>query len=162
MEKSTKFYVKNLMWKRMLAFPTQEQKSMKMFSSSDVTLTPESKKKPQRILFMKCNDYVGIFSNMWLDTNAQCSSCIKFESIQTLKNCNVISLLMTKKAQKTGKKVNSVYEFAIFVSLKWIYCNIYPVIYLFRQCNVRLKDCSKCIMKLRNFRKGVVLICRKH
>ena len=74
MEKSTEFYVKNLMWKRMLAFPTQEQKSMKMFSSSDVTLTPESKNKPQRILFMKCNDYVGIFSNLWLDKNAQCLS----------------------------------------------------------------------------------------
>ena len=74
MEKSTEFYVKNLMWKRMLAFPTQEQKSMKMFSSSDVTLTPESKKKPQRILFMKYNDFVDIFSNLWLDKNAQCSS----------------------------------------------------------------------------------------
>ena len=33
---------------------------------------------------------------------------------------------MAKKAQNTSKKVNSFYECAIIVTLKRIYCNIYP------------------------------------
>ena len=95
------------------------------------TLTPKSKKKPQKIVFMKCSDHVGTTSNLWLDENAQCLSCIKSESLQTLKdgvfskNCDVISLLMTERAQNTGKKVYNFYECAIIVSLSWIYCKIY-------------------------------------
>ena len=97
--------------------------------------TSKSKKKPQRIVFMKCSDHVGTTSNLWLDENPQCLSCIKFESLQTLKpgvlaRCfDVISLLTTKRAQKTGKEVNSFYQCAI------------------------LKDCWKSIVKLRNLRK---------
>ena len=53
---------------------------------------------------MKCTDHVGTSSNLWLDENTQCSSCIKFELLQTLKpgvlpwNCDVISSLMKKRA----------------------------------------------------------------
>ena len=69
---------------------------------------------------------------MWLGENPQCLSCINFESFQTLKpgvpprNCNVISFLITKRAQNTSEKVNSLYECAIIVTLQWVYCKIYP------------------------------------
>ena len=69
---------------------------------------------------------------MRLDENPQCLSCINFESLQTLKsgvtprNCNLISFLITKRAQNTSEKVNSLYECVIIVTLQWIYCNIYP------------------------------------
>ena len=80
---------------------------------------------------MKCSDHVGTTSNLKLDENAQCSSSIKFELLQTMpdvlpRNCDAISLLITKRAQNTGEKVNNFYECAIVVSLEWIYCNIYP------------------------------------
>ena len=42
-------------------------------------------------------------------------------------------------------------------SLKWIYYNTH----LFEQWNIRLKDCSKRIVKLRNWWKRVAIICRK-
>ena len=42
------------------------------------------------------------------------------------KNCNVISFLLTKRAQNDSRKVNSFCECAIIVKLKWIYCNINP------------------------------------
>ena len=70
--------------------------------------------------------------NLWLAGNAQCLSCINFEPLQTLKpgvpprNCHVISFLMTKRAQKTSKNENSFYECATIVTLKCIYCDIYP------------------------------------
>ena len=95
------------------------------------TPTRKSKKKPQMIVFMKFSDLVGTSQNLWIDENAQCLSCIKSESLLTLKpgvfprNSNIISYLMTKRAQKTSKKVNSFYDCAIFVTLKWIYGNIY-------------------------------------
>ena len=69
---------------------------------------------------------------MWLGGNAQCLSCINFEWLQTLKpgvpsrNCNVFSSLMTTIAQNIRKKENSFYECAIIVTLKWIYCDMYP------------------------------------
>ena len=47
--------------------------------------TPKSKNKPQKTAFMKCSYHVGASSNLQLDENAQCSSCIKFELLQTLK-----------------------------------------------------------------------------
>ena len=50
---------------------------------SQVISTPKSKskKKPQKIIFMKCSDHVGTTSSLWLDENAQCSSCTKFGSL---------------------------------------------------------------------------------
>ena len=95
------------------------------------TPTSKSKKKPQMIVIMKCSYHVGTSSNLWLDENAQCLSCIKFESLQTLKpsvlpsKCTVI-LLLTKTAQNSSKEVNSFYVCAIIVKLKWTYCNIFP------------------------------------
>ena len=92
------------------------------------TPTSKSKKKFQRIVFLKCSDHVDTTSNQWLDENAQYSSSIKFGLLQTIKagNCDISSLLMTRRAQSTGKEVNSFYERAIVVSLHGIYFNIYP------------------------------------
>ena len=39
---------------------------------------PKSKNKPQKTAFRKCSYHVGASSNLQLDENAQCSSCIKF------------------------------------------------------------------------------------
>ena len=115
------------------------------------TPIPKSKKKPQIILFIKCSDHVGTSFKSMLDENAQYLSCIKFESVQTLKpgvvprNCNVISFLMTGTAQNNSKKVNSFYECAIIVTLKWVFCNIYPASIWTVECKIEglFKMCGK-------------------
>ena len=82
------------------------------------TPMPKSKKKPQRTVFVKCSDHVGTSSNLWLDDNVQCSSCMKFESCQTLqpgalpRNCDVILFLMKKEPKTVAKKLNRLYECA--------------------------------------------------
>ena len=116
------------MEKDIYIFKTKAKEYEKDLNQVMSTATLKSKKKFQRIVFLKCSDHVDTTSNLWLDENTQCSSSIKFGSLQIIKagNCNIISLLMTRRAQSTGKKVNSFYKRAIVVSLHWIYFNIYP------------------------------------
>ena len=118
----------------------------------------KSRKTPQRNVFLKCNDHFAqASSNLWLDENAQCSSCIKFESTQTLKsgilprNSDVISLLLTKRAQNTGKKVNNFNECAIITSLLWVNCNIYPA--SLRNVERKIEGLFQMYQKIKKFTK---------
>ena len=81
-----KSMMKNLVWKRIFAFWTQGQSSMKTISIKWCLLQHQNQRRHlERILFMKCSDHVFTSSDLWLDENAQCLPCIKLESLQTLK-----------------------------------------------------------------------------
>ena len=96
--------------------PKRYENNLNQVMSIPIT---KSKNKPHKIAFMKCSDHVGASSNLQLDENARCSSCIKFALLQKLKpgvlprNCNLTSLLMTKRAQDSSKNKNSFYQYAI-------------------------------------------------
>lgn len=63
------------------------------------TPTQKSKKKLYRIVFMKCSDHVGIFSNQCINENARCLGWIKLESLQAFCPSVVTSLLIRKKTK---------------------------------------------------------------
>ena len=115
------------------------------------TPTQKSKKKLYRIVFMKCSDHVGIFSNQCINENARCLGWIKLESLQAFCPSVVTSLLIRKK-KNTGNKVSNFYKYTI-----WYYWSGYIIIYtqhLLGQRSLKFKDCSKRIVKLRNLSKG--------
>ena len=101
------------------------------------TPTPKWKKKTEMIVFMKCSDHVATSSNLWLDENAQCFSCIKSELLQILKpgafprNCNVITFLMTKRMLENfdfgGKlhlrwgKLRAISTFCVFAPTSFVF-----------------------------------------
>ena len=71
----------------------------------------------------------------WTEVNENCQKCIKYSIVSSITiesgklptGKEVLSFLITKKAENTGKRVNNEYECTIRLALHWIYCSVYPM-----------------------------------
>lgn len=78
-------------------FKTNVKKHKKDLNQAMFTPMQKSKKKFYRIVFMKCSDHVGIFSNLCINEDVRCLGWIKLESFEAFCPSVLTSLLIRKK-----------------------------------------------------------------
>ena len=91
-----------------------------------------SERLPPRNNYFLCE--VHNIDHKWKDEiNGNCNDCIKYTTIDIVDGGllflgkDVMSFLLTKKADSRGKHVNAEYECASMLFCHWIHSNVYPM-----------------------------------
>ena len=125
----------------------------------NVEFASRAKKSTRKVNIIKCNEhYKETTKDIWSVENSDCKLCVKFLTLDDLKEgvlprvLDILNLIFTKKSVSHGQKnTYPLRECAVIISIQWVRCNVYPVsIRTVERCIGDLFDSYRALKKCSN------------